>query len=221
MTPLPWSPSSIEDFKNCPRSFHEKRVLKRVKDTQGPEAAWGEYVHKAFEHRQGLGAQLPDELEVHESYMRRLEAWDGLAFTESKVAFDRQAKPCNFFDQAVWFRGVIDFKKVDQHAARLVDYKTGKPHTKFRQLASYALHTFALHPVNIVDARYYWTVTQTETKKVWGRAEIPELWAMFLPDLKQYVEAFKTDTWQPRQSGLCNGWCPVIDCEFWKAKKRM
>jgi hypothetical protein len=40
-----------------------------------------------------------------------------------------------------------------------------------------------------------------------------------VPDLKQYATAFKTDVWQPRQSGLCNGWCPVTECEFWKPKR--
>ena len=35
----------------------------------------------------------------------------------------------------------------------------------------------------------------------------------------QYAQAFKTDTWQPRPSGLCNGWCPVKTCEFWQPKR--
>jgi len=51
-TPLPWSPSALDDFVNCPKSYHEKRVLKSVKDVQGEEAIWGVRVHKAFELRQ-------------------------------------------------------------------------------------------------------------------------------------------------------------------------
>ena len=49
---------------------------------------------------------------------------------------------------------------------------------------------------------------------------IKGIWKKFIPDLRQYAEAFKTDTWQPRQSGLCNGWCPVKECEFWKQKRK-
>jgi hypothetical protein len=45
------------------------------------------------------------------------------------------------------------------------------------------------------------------------------LWSKFVPDLRQYMEAFKTETWQARPSGLCNGWCPVTECEHWKPKK--
>jgi hypothetical protein len=37
---------------------------------------------------------------------------------------------------------------------------------------------------------------------------------MLVPDLKQMVEAYKTDTWQARQSGLCKRHCAVVDCEF-------
>ena len=51
------------------------------------------------------------------------------------------------------------------------------------------------------------------------RDQIDQLWAPFIGDLKQYMQAFREDIWQPRQSGLCNGWCPVTDCEFWKPKR--
>ena len=57
------------------------------------------------------------------------------------------------------------------------------------------------------------------TKKVWGRAEIEALWNLFIGDLRQYAEAFKGDVWQPRPSGLCNGWCPVKTCAHWKPRR--
>lgn len=218
-SPLPWSPSALAQFRNCPKQYHEVRVVKSVKDVPGEQQLWGLKVHKCFEDRQSVGTPLPPELETHETYMKKLAAWEGVSLTEQKVGLDKRGQPCNFFDRDVWMRQVIDFKNIDGETARIVDYKTGKVHDKFEQLALNALHTFALHPVQIVDARYYWTTTYSETRRVWDRKQIKELWAQFIPDLRQYAEAFKTDTWQPRPSGLCNGWCPVKTCEHWKPKR--
>lgn len=223
MRPLAWSFSSLDDFKNCPRAFYEKRIAKSVQQTDSPEMIWGNRVHKAFENRQLSGEALPPELAEHESYMQHLENLAGDYFVcEEKFGFDLKGKPCAFFARDVWARGVIDYLKVDQAAERatIVDYKTGKPHDKWIQLALFALYTFAMFPeVQLVNAQFYWTKTAMPTKKVWGRAEVPALWHMFLPDLRQYMQAFKTDTWQERPSGLCNGWCPVTDCPHWRPKR--
>lgn len=222
MKPLPWSHSALDDFRNCPRAYHEKRVLKSVTQEQTPEMIWGERVHKAFELRQLGDASLPPELEEHEPFMKQLEALPGLYFAcEQKIAFDTKCQPVNWQSRDIWCRGIIDHQKVCsvQRYAHLTDYKTGKPHDKFEQLALFALHTFAMHPVDKVKVQFYWTKTLTTTHKIWTREEIPALWAKFIPHLRQYVEAFKTDTWQPRPSGLCHGWCPITSCEHWRPKK--
>ena len=219
MTPIPWSYTSLKQFVDCPRQFHEMRVLKTVVQQDTPDLLWGKQVHSAFEDRQAVRTPLPNTLKAHEPFMAKLDARPGTTFTEQKIALDKTARAvAQFFSPHVWFRGVIDFKKIDMdtESALIVDYKTGKPHQKFDQLALFAIHTFVAHPVNVVDVQFYWTKTQTIDRKIWARHEVPALWAKFVPDLKQYAEAFKTNTWQPRQSGLCNGWCPVKECEFWR-----
>ena len=224
VAPLPWSPSALDDFVNCPKSFHEKRVLKSVVQVQGPEASYGDEVHKKFELRQNGGPRfpLPPELAIHEPFMVRLDQKPGHHFCEMQMGLDRQGKCCRWDARDVWTRVKIDYVKIDDETktATIVDYKTGKPHEKWRQLMLYAIVIFILFPnVDIINAQYYWTKTQTTSKKVWSRADIPMLWGEFIADLKQYVQAFKTDTWQARQSGLCNGWCPVTSCQFWKPKR--
>lgn len=221
MKPLPWSYSSLDDFVNCPRSFYEKRIAKSVKEEKSEQMIWGERVHKHFEDRQGLGTPLPPELQEHEPFMERLEAMPGEHATERKIALNRAMQPCGFFDKDVWFRGIIDYSKRKDNMAVLVDYKTGKPHSKFQQLKLFALHTFAEHPqVDTVDVRFYWTKTCTTTGEAYRRSQIADLWKTFVPNLKQYAQAFREDIWQPRPSGLCNGWCPVKDCEFWKPRRK-
>jgi hypothetical protein len=213
--PLPWSHSSLESFVNCPRSFHATRVIKSVANEQGVEAQWGEWVHTQFQARQEHGVPLPDTLLVHDWFMDQIAARPGSLACERKIALNLNLKPVEFFAPDVWFRGVIDFRKIEDRLAFVLDYKTGKPHNKFRQLKLFALHTFHAFPeVELVNAQYYWTKTQTVTKQVYGREEISELWADVVPDLRQYREAFATDTWQARQSGLCKAHCPVLSCEF-------
>ena len=219
-TPKPWSYTALDTFKNCPRMYREKYVTKSVVETKTEAMIYGERVHKHFEDRQATGVPLPADLEKHEPYMLKLEEKPGVAFTEMKSGINTKMQACHFFDRDVWVRVIKDFEKIDGTTSTIVDYKTGKPHQKIEQLALFALHTFVLNPqVDLVNVQYYWTMTASTTKKVWGRAEIAWLWALFLPDLRQYAEAWQTDVWQPRQSGLCRGWCPVKECEFWTPKQ--
>ena len=221
MTPLPWSHTALSDFENCPRAYHEKRVVKSVKEERTEAIVWGELVHKAFEDRLKLGTPLPAHLQEHEDYLVSLQRLPGAGSTEQQIALSKTLRPCGFHADDVWFRGIIDYQKIAATSANLRDYKTGKPHSKFAQLKLFALYTFAQYPlVEQVEVKYYWTQTQSESGETYTRDEIPRLWGEFLPALKQYAQAFKTNTWQPRSSGLCNGWCPVTYCEFWRPKRR-
>lgn len=221
MKPLPWSHSRLEDFKNCPRAFYEKQVAKSVVEEKGEAIIWGQEVHKHFEDRLAAGVVLPDNLQEHEAFLCKLEAMKGRLTVEERIALNVKAQPCGFFDDGVWFRGVIDAMKINGTHAYIVDHKTGKQHSKYGQLRIFALHTFIAHPeVTTVRAEYYWTKTCVATGQDFTRDDIPALWAEFTPSLKQYAQAFREDVWQPRQSGLCRGWCPVTDCEFWSPKRR-
>jgi len=220
MKPLPWSYSSLDDFVNCPRSYYEKRIAKSVKEEPSEQLIWGNKVHKHFENRILHGTELPEELKEHSDYMDELASMGGHTMTERKVALNTKREPCGFFDDNVWWRGVIDFSNINGDHALVVDYKTGKRHQKWRQLRLFALYLFAENKeLNIVDAAFYWTPIKLHDVVSYKREEAPKLWSEMAPDLKQYVQAFKTDTWQPRQSGLCHGWCPVTDCEFWQPRK--
>jgi hypothetical protein len=221
MQPKPWSHSRLDDFKNCPRAFYEKKIAKSVVEEKGEATIWGERVHKHFEEYLMDGVALPDILEEHEPYLAYLMGLKGQKFVEQKIALNQSMQPCGYWDEDVWFRGGIDYLLVDGDRAMIIDHKTGKHHTKFGQLRLFAIHTFLAHPeVQSIKAMYYWTQTKTPNGETYSRSELSGLWTPFVGDLKQYAEAFRTDTWQPRQSGLCRGWCPVTDCEFWQPKRR-
>lgn len=217
MKPLPWSYSSYSTFENCPRQYHGRYVTKEVKDQGNEQSIYGTRVHKDFENFTNGVAPLPDDVIEHRGFLQSLMDKPGTYFAEQKVGLNAKRQPTHFFATDVWWRGVIDFKSVHEPERRalIVDYKTGKPHNKFDQLKLCALHTFALHPtIDIVQCKYYWTQTRSVSQAVYERSQIPDLWAGFVPTLRQYVDAFKTDTWQPRQSGLCKEHCADLSCEF-------
>lgn len=220
MKPKPWSYSALDKFVSCPRQYYELRIAKSVVEAESEQMRWGTWVHKQFEDRQKHGITLPPEVSSHETLMLQLDALPGVHETEQQVALNRQMQPTPFDAEDVWWRGIIDYvKRTDTHAT-IVDYKTGKPHQKFGQLKLFALYLFARHPeIDTVRVDFYWTKTHSMTGATYTRSMTHALWNEFLPNLKQYVEAFRTDTWQTRPSGLCHGWCPVTDCDHWKPKR--
>jgi hypothetical protein len=225
----PWSFSALNTFITCGEMYRRRYVTKDIKD-DGPEDAkdWGTTVHKAFEDRMSLGkalAPLPLTLLDHEPYMEKLDKHEGVIFTELHGALDRRLMPvAEWYSDEIWFRVVVDFISIIRggNNALLVDYKTGKqkPEEHAKQCALFAIYTWHLWPkVDIVDTRLYYTSTLSEVRKVYSRKEEDQLWQLFIPDLQQYREAFKTETFQKRPSGLCNGWCKVTDCEHWREKR--
>ena len=220
MIPKAWSYTALEDFINCPKSYYEKRIAKSVVEAESEQMRWGNYVHKQFETHLRDNTPLDPQLDSHQKFLTLLRELPGTPSYERKVAFDRAVQPCTYFAPAVWWRGIIDFTVVNGTTARIVDYKTGKKHEKFQQLKLFALHTFAANPqVNQVAVQFYWTQAHITSTEFYTRDQIPWLWSWFIPHLKQYREAFATNVWQPRPSGLCNGWCPVTTCQFWKPKR--
>jgi hypothetical protein len=229
MKPNPWSYSALDTHENCPKQYHHKYVLKDLPpEEKSPEQEWGTYIHKQFEYYLTRpGFELPHDLVIHKSYLDTLDAagqaGGNKIFAERKVALGRNPfGVCDYFDKGrVWWRGVIDVTilEIEEQRAKIADFKTGKKFDKWDQLAMNAVWVFFAYPdIQLINAQFYWTVDQTVSKKVWARGEIDQLIEMFSPKLHRYINSFQTDTWTPRESGLC-GWCPVKSCQFWRDRK--
>lgn len=221
MRPLPWSHSSLTTFNNCPRQFYEVKVIKSVKDEPGEAARWGDYVHKEFEKSLlNYGAPLPSDLAKYQPYIDRLAGLPGKQMIELKLGLNAAKQPCGFLDEGVWTRGIIDYLNVNGSRALVVDHKTGKI-KESKQLVQNALMIFAHFPkVEQVDVVFYWLKFNKKTHRTYTRGQIPELWALYDGELSAYEQAFDLDIWPEHPGGLCNGWCPVKHCEFWRPKRR-
>lgn len=222
MKPLPWSYSSLETFRTCPRMYYHKYIAKDVEEEPTDAQNYGTYVHTAFEARVADGIPLPDGLRSHEGFLNELARLDNRA-CELRVGLSAEGSPCGFHDPSVWARGVVDFRSEsrtvgDQLRFRLVDYKTGRPHERLGQLQFYALHCFHSGAA-VVDCRYYWLRDPAHlTRVVYGRDDFAALWSNFVPVLRRYNEGFVQGDFPPTPNVLC-AWCPVTSCEFWRPRR--
>lgn len=225
MKPKAWSWTALEGFENCPKQFYETRVLKdKHPFVETAEMKWGKEVHKAFENHVLYRSPLPADLAMHQEFLDSFLAQPGVASAEQRIALDTAMRPCKYFDKAVevWWRGQVDASKRDLAAgySHLVDWKTGKVKNNYDQLKLFAIWEFIAHPeINTVKIEYYWTQIKGSNGETYTRDQLPELIRYFIPRLHRFADAFLQNVFNPKQSGLCNGWCPVTDCEFWRPKR--
>lgn len=225
MTPKAWSFSALDAYENCPRQYYEVKVARRYQEETSQQMQWGRDVHAAFERRLLYDTPLPLDLQVHEDFLAWFKAQPGEIAGEERIALDTTISPCGYFDKqrTVWMRGQVDARKRDLAAGKsfILDHKTGKVKNDFRQLKLFAIHEFRSQPqIHEVRVEYYWTQTKAASGEVYRREQLWDLVREFVPALNRFAGSFRTGTWTPKQSGLCNGWCPVTTCEFWRPKRR-
>jgi hypothetical protein len=163
------------------------------------------------------GTPLPEGMEQWEGFAKKICAMPGEKLAEEKMALDKSFQPTDW-DNA-WTRGIADMLIVHGNKAATLDYKTGKRKLT-HQLMLYAAYTFAYYPeVETVTTGFVWLRDKKIDRETFTRADIPTIWGTFLPKVRKLEAAYEKDKWMARPSGLCNGWCPVKSCEFYKDKR--
>lgn len=212
-----WTFSQLEKFETCPKQFYHVRVAKDVIEPQTEATLWGSRVHTAMEDRIRDGTPLPEGMEQWEGFAKQICAMPGEKLAEEKMALDKSFQPADW-DNA-WTRGIADMLIVHGNKAATLDYKTGKRKLT-HQLMLYAAYTFAYYPeVETVTTGFVWLRDKKIDRETFTRADIPTIWGTFLPKVRKLEIAYEKDKWIARPSGLCNGWCPVKSCEFYKDKR--
>lgn len=229
MKPLPWSHSSLEKFKNCPHQYAEVKVYKRVEDSKGDAAVWGDWVHTQIEEHYKNGVPWHENMFPYLPHILRALTWAGYnaaepgdSHAELELGISTSLKPCTMLDADVWGRGIVDFIVVngDGTVAHAIDWKTGKVKPDNRQMKLFALFIFYHFPKVVhLHTSFEWLQHGTETRAYFTPLDVVSLWDEFIPDIRQFKEAFLQDSFPTRQSGLCNGWCPVESCQHWKPKR--
>jgi len=141
-----WSFSSLKDYVNCPRQYHEVKVLKNYTKRATEQMLYGTAVHKACEDYVGEGVPLAKNYEHFKPVLDALLEIPGTRLPEYQMALDVDRKPCKY-SKGYWVRGIVDLLIVDGDMAHIVDYKTGSnKYPDPKQLRLMALMTFAHFP---------------------------------------------------------------------------
>jgi len=221
-----WSHSALGLYDTCPRKYYEAKITKAwVEEFKGHAADWGLAVHKAFERRITYGTPFASNMSQWEPLAQRLNAAarKGMTRCEQQLAININHEPVDWFAKDVWCRTIIDLSIINvlNRKAMIWDYKTGKRKDDDTQLALMAGVVFDYYPeVDTVIAGYIWLKDGVQVDKLtFTRASKANLWAQFLPRVERLEQSITSGQWPEKQSGLCHGWCPVQDCQFWQPKK--
>ena len=194
MADFTWSYSSLKQYTNCPKQYHEIRVLKNYTVKENEAMMYGKEVHEALELYVKEGKELAKNYQRFKPFVDPLIKIKGDKYPEYEMALTHTKEPCDFHDENRWVRGIADLLIVDGTHAFVVDYKTGsKKYPDPKQLRLMSLMVFTLFP----------------DVQSWGRFEQP---------LKRLEMSYDNDVWQPNPTPLC-GWCSVDSCEHWRPRR--
>mgnify|MGYP003337478066 FL=1 len=215
-----WSFSALKDYINCPRKYHETKVLKRFETKVTQAMTFGTNVHKHCEDYVGEGKPLPKNYSHFKPVLDSLMEINGTRYPEHEMGLKPDGTACEFNDPARWVRGIADLLIVDGDQAYIVDYKTGSnKYPDPKQLKLMALMTFAHFPeVQKIKAGLLFIVHNSFVDESYTRDQVENLWANFRPDLQRLQASYDTDVWNPNKTPLC-GWCPVTTCEYYKERR--
>jgi len=217
MTDFTWSFSSLKEYQQCPRKYHEIKVLKNYKFQDTPQTIYGKEVHTALEHYVRDGVELAKNYLRFKKMVDKLIDIPGDKYCEYEMGLNKEKEACDFDDPNRWVRGIVDLLIVDGEHAFIIDYKTGSnKYPDPKQLRLMALMTFAHFPkVKHIKAGLLFLMHDTFVQEKYERDDIDNSWEKFKTPLQRLSMSYQNDTWMPNPTPLC-GWCPVTTCEFYK-----
>jgi hypothetical protein len=213
----PWSFSSIKLFEQCPRKYYHLRVAKDFAEPTSDAMLYGTRFHEAAEFYIKEDRPLPEAFNFAKGALDSLRKIPGDKYCEYEMGLTENLDPCGFRDPQVWFRGIADLLIIDnaRAEARVLDYKTGKSakYADTGQLELMALAVFKHFPeVKRVKAGLLFVIANAFPKANYSIDQAPILWQKWLRDHDRMKGAYRTNTWNPRPSGLCRKHCVVTTC---------
>ena len=215
MAVFTWSYSSLKEYQNCPKKYHEIRVLKNYTVKETEQMRYGTEVHKALEDYVRDGVELAKNYQRFKPFVDKLISIPGEKYCEYEMALTYNREPCDFKSEDRWVRGIADLVIVDGDYAFIVDYKTGSnKYPDPKQLRLMALMLFTYFPdVKKIKAGLLFVMHNSFISEEYLRKDMDKSWAMFEQPLKRLESSYDNDKWQANPTPLCK-WCPVQSCEF-------
>lgn len=213
--PFTWSYSALEAFERCPKKHLHERILKDVVVETNAAQTEGIESHKCFEDYMYKNKPLPAHLKSHQPTITKIRDTAGVAFTEHKLALNRQFTPVGYFAKDVWVRGVVDYAKICNNSLLVVDWKFGKQQEGFGQLELMMAMMAAYEPtVTKFIGMYYWGKEKAIAHTRRTSDDVLGIWASFIPRVKAMQTAIERNDMPARSNFLCRNYCPVTTCSL-------
>lgn len=194
-----WSFSSL-GLMSCPRKYELLRAKKIIQAPSSVAGDEGSRIHKLFEDY-FKEDKWDDELLKWKRLIETYKAKGGEA--EKEYAFKWIDEPvpnlvkCEMDDPLAWFRGIIDWVKldIDNGVAEVVDWKTGRVKPS-KQMQLYAWVLFLAHPeIERVKCTFHWINYNDQLPQWFERKDKDKLFEPFKETLDRIDVCYKTDTW--------------------------
>ena len=134
---------------------------------------------------------------------------------ELELALTRNLTPTSWFAKDAWFRAKLDvvLTKVKEKTVVYYDYKTGKIKDSPDQLRlCIAALSVLRRDIENFDGKFIWTAHKAVTGiKPIHKSEIPSIWQEFIPRVERMEQAWESENFPERPSGLCP-WCSIPNC---------
>ena len=215
MSNFTWSYSSLKQYQNCPKQYHEIRVLKNYTVKENQAMLYGKEVHTALEEYVRDNKPLAKNYQRFKGMVDSLTNIKGDKYVEYEMALRFDKTPCDFHDKDRWVRGIADLVIVDGDCAFIVDYKTGsKKYPDPKQLRLMSLMAFTHFPdIQKIKAGLLFVMHNAFITEEYYRKDMDKSWNMFEQSLRRLENSYESGVWQPNPTPLC-GWCSVDSCEF-------
>jgi hypothetical protein len=212
-----WSHSSLKDFENCQRRYHEVKVLKNYPFQETEATRYGNQVHESLELYVRDGKPIPPEHAQFKDVVDALLKKPGRKLAEYEMALTSDLKVVGWKDPNVWVRGIADLLIVDDDnlTAWVIDYKTGNDKYPDRdQLVLMSIMVFEHFPhIRKVNSALMFIVKNSMVKMQMMRDAKHAAWWRYRERTARLEACFDTNVWNPNQTPLCK-WCQVTGCEF-------
>lgn len=215
---MPQSPSSLQTFLTCPRQYFAKYIAKSVAFKGNKHTELGSKVHKFFEdYLNGVVSNLPPELIKAKPCLDNFKKY--FYGAEVKVAITKENKLTDWFSEEAYQRCIIDalLTNKDQSVIVAIDWKTGKKRDNQTQ------HDFIKKCLGVMFPKAK-LIKTAFVYMVAGQLTIQDYEPLTssLQDLdeamKELETAYQEGLFNPKTSGLCNGWCEVSNCIYNKRR---
>lgn len=207
----PLSPSALANFEQCPKQWHETKILKKYPFEVTEQITYGNQVHADIEAYIRSRTPLPEHIEHVAPIIDSARA-SRIVAAELELAIREDWSRCGYWDKDCMLRGKVDFVAVQVTTATawILDWKTGKRKPDPFQLNVYG--SILKHTLNLkaVAVGFVWLKTKEKDVYVVDDTNFEDIRSDITTRIAAMKAAYEASEFEARTSVLCC-WCAALD----------